>query len=458
VTSAGPARDAEPWIAVPGGSGFGLDNLPLGVASRVGSGAPRRAHVAIGDHALDLAVVADLGMLDGTGVPVEACAAPVLNAVLAAGPAAVRALRERIRDLLTDRGAAGRLGVAGAVVERRALAMALPVAVGDYVDGYASIHHATNLGRILRPGTEPLLPNWRHLPVAYHGRAGTIVVSGTDVTRPSGLRLVDGVPAFGPSGMLDLELEVGFVVGVGNQRGRPIHPDDAAEHLAGVCLVNDWSARDIQAFEYQPLGPFLGKSFATSMSPWLVGLDALAPFRVTPPLQDPPPAPYLSATAPWGLDLHLSICLQSAAMRAAGQAPVVVSTTRFADMYWTAAQQLAHATANGASTRPGDLFASGTVSGPDPGTLGSLIELSWRGERPLTLPDGTTRAFLLDGDRVVLRGWAGGDGRPLVSLGEVEGTVVGAPPGTEATTSTGSGSVPAAVSSAVSSARSPERS
>jgi fumarylacetoacetase len=430
----------DTWIAVPEGSGHGLDNLPLGVGAH-GVGR-RRIHVAIGDHALDLAAAADLGLLDGTGVPVEAFAAPVLNPVLAAGRAARRSLRARVRDVLVDRTVAGRLTAAGAVVERRALVMAPPVAVGDYVDGYASLHHATNLGRILRPGTEPLLPNWRHLPVAYHGRAGTVVASGTDVERPSGLRLVDGRPVFGPTAALDLELEVGFVVGVGNARGRPIPPDAAADHLAGVCLVNDWSARDIQAFEYQPLGPFLGKSFATSVSPWLVDLDALAPFRVAPPAQDPPPAPHLTASEPWGLDLHLSIALQSAAMRTAGEPPVVVSTTRFADMYWTPAQQLAHATSNGASTRTGDLFASGTVSGPEPGTLGSLIELSWNGARPFALPDGTTRAFLLDGDRVVLRGWAGGDGRPLVSLGEVTGTVVAAGTGTGA--GAVAGSVPAA--------------
>jgi fumarylacetoacetase len=303
--------------------------------------------------------------------------------------------------------------------------MRLPVVVADYVDFYSSLHHATNLGRLFRPDGDPLLPNWRHLPVGYHGRAGTVVVSGEDVPRPHGLRVVDGEPVEGPSNALDIELEVGFVIGTGSQRGTSIRALDADDHIAGFCLVNDWSARDIQAYEYQPLGPFLGKSFATSMSPWLVSSVALEPYRVTPPAQVPPPAGYLHCQEPWGLDLHLEVLLESEAMRTSHMDPAVVSRTSFADMYWTPAQQLAHATVNGAATRTGDLFASGTVSGPTPGSEGSLIELTWRGERPITLPDGSHRTFLLDGDRVTLRGWAGGEGgRPKVSLGEVTGTIL----------------------------------
>jgi fumarylacetoacetase len=409
------------WVPVPDGSGFGLDNLPLGIGGRAGE--PPQALVAVGDHALALGSAAGTGLLDGIGAAPGAFAEATLNTFLAAGPEAWRALRHRLQELLTDRAVADRL--AGAVVPRADLVLGLPVAIGDYVDFYSSIHHATNLGRLFRPDAEPLLPNWRHLPVGYHGRAGTIVVSGEDVVRPRGLRLVDGEPVEGPSLSLDIELEVGFVVGAGNVRGEPIDVLDADDHIYGACLVNDWSARDIQAYEYQPLGPFLGKSFATSMSPWLVSMEALAPFRVAPPPQVPPVAGYLHGQEPWGLDLHLEVLLDTAAMRESGMPAAVISSTGFADMYWTPAQQLAHITVNGASTATGDLFASGTVSGPDPGSEGSLIELTWRGERPLTLPDGCRRTFLEDGDRVTLRGWAGGDHRPRIDLGEVSGTIVG---------------------------------
>ena len=408
------------WIPIPEESGFGLENLPLGIGSR--EGARPQVHVAVGQHALDLGTVAGHGVLDGLGVATGAFQEPCLNTFLAAGPDAWRGLRTRLQDLLTDRAMASRL--ADSVVARVDLRMDLPVVVGDYVDFYSSLHHATNLGRLFRPDGEPLLPNWRHLPVGYHGRAGTLVPTDDEIPRPRGLRLVEGEPVEGACAALDIELEVGFVVGAGNTRGEPIAALDADDHIYGACLVNDWSARDIQAYEYQPLGPFLGKSFATSVSPWLVSLEALAPFRVAPPAQVPPVAGYLHCQEPWGLDLHLEVLLESEAMRTSGMPPAVISRTGFADMYWTPAQQLAHTTVNGASTRTGDLFASGTVSGPDPGSEGSLIELTWRGERPLTLPDGSHRSFLADGDRVILRGWAGGDGRPLVSLGEVAGTIL----------------------------------
>jgi fumarylacetoacetase len=357
-------------IPIPEGSGFGLDNLPLGTS------VDGRVWVAVGDHAVDVGLTGPL------------------NRHLADWPARRTRLQEQ---LSTDR-------FDDVAVPRSSLTMALPVAVGDYVDGYASIHHATNLGRRFRPDGDPLLPNWRHLPVAYHGRSSSIVVSGTDVVRPHGLRQVAGDLAFGPTEQLDIELEVGLVVGVGNDLGRPIAIDDVDDHIAGFCLVNDWSARDIQAFEYQPLGPFLGKSFATSMSPWLVANDALQPFRVPPPAQDPQPAPYLRAAQPWGLDLHLEVWRNGER----------ITRTGFADMYWTPAQQLAHVTVNGAATRPGDLIASGTVSGPDPGTEGSLIEQGG--------------PFLADGDVVTMKGWAGDrdGGGPWIDLGEVTGQVASA--------------------------------
>ena len=414
------------WLPVPAGSPFPIENLPFGIGC-VNGGAPR-AVVAIGNHAVVLDALMDARLFAGVDLPSGLFAEPTLNRFLALGRETWRATRNRLTNLLTD--LAMRDRAAPALVARSDVSMQLPVTIGDYVDFYSSIHHATNLGRLFRPGAVPLLPNWRRLPVGYHGRSGTVITSGEPIHRPSGLvspsnHTSEDEPVYQRSSALDFELEVGFVVGVGNERGDPIPTAAGAEHLFGACLVNDWSARDIQSYEYQPLGPFLGKSFATSMSPWLVTLDALEPYRVRQPVQDPPVAPYLECTESWGFDLELEVWLQSEKMRRAGLEEVRVSATRFADMYWTPAQQLAHITVNGASTRPGDLFASGTVSGPEPGTEGSLLEATWGGERPIELPDGTTRAFLLDGDRVVLRGWAGGDTRPRIGLGEVAGTVIG---------------------------------
>ena len=307
------------------------------------------------------------------------------------------------------------------LVPSNELTMHLPVHVGDYVDMYAGIHHATNLGRLFRPDGEPLLANWRHIPVGYHGRAGTIVVSGTDIARPHGHVVEQHEVRWRPSARLDIELEVGFVVGTPSRPGRPITIDEIEQHLFGFVLVNDWSARDIQAFEYQPLGPFLGKSFATSVSPWLVPLDALAPALVHGLRQDPRPEPHLTTDRPWVPPLHLEVALQTPAMRE----PHTVSRVELAEgLYWSPAQQLAHITSNGASVRTGDLVASGTISGPDDRTqAGSFIELTRGGTEPLVLPTGESRTFLEDGDRVVLRGWCG-SGNDRVGFGEVTGTVV----------------------------------
>lgn len=402
-------------IEVPVESAFPLENLPLGIGARAEEGV--RAWVALGDHAVDLSRLERTGYLDGIGLPPACFSEGDLNRFLGAGRAVWRGLRQRLRQVLA--GPVDREGVA----EREELLMAVPVRPVDFVDFYSSIHHATNLGRILRPDTEPLSTNWRHLPVGYHGRTGTLIPTGADIGRPHGLRVVDGQPAFGPSRALDIELEVGTVIGVGNDRGSPVAIDDARHHLYGMCLVNDWSARDIQAFEYAPLGPFLGKSFATSVGPWLVSFDALEPHRVWPADHDPPVSGYLRSTRPWGFDLHLEVWLETSAMRAAGTGPVRLSEVEFADMYWTPDQQLAHLTVNGASTAPGDLFASGTVSGPSPGTEGSLIELSVNGTREIALPDGTSRTFLEDGDRITLRGWAGGGDTPRIGFGDVTGTI-----------------------------------
>ena len=406
------------WVPVAEDSPFPIENLPLGIGTVDDE---PHAWAAIGDHALDLASVLAAGLLDGLDLPDGCFAQDGLNSYLATGPRTWTATRTRLTDLLSD--AAHRPVLEPLLRPRADVVMGVPVRVGDYVDFYSSLHHATNLGRLFRPNAEPLLPNWRHLPVGYHGRSGTIIPTGRAVPRPHGLRLVDDEPAFGPTDALDIELEVGTVVGVASERGVPIAAADAGRHLYGMCLVNDWSARDIQAYEYQPLGPFLGKSFATSVSPWLISFEALAPYRVEPPTQDPPPAPYLRTDEPWGFDLHLEVQLESAAMRERGLPPLTTSSTSFADMYWTPAQQLAHMTVNGASVRSGDLSASGTVSGPTPGSEGSFIELTRRGERPLDLPDGSRRAFLADGDRVTLCGWAGDVDGPRIGLGEVSGTI-----------------------------------
>jgi fumarylacetoacetase len=374
--------------------------LPYGVFSTAADAHPRTGVLA-GDRIIDLP--AAVRRLDPSLA--RAVAGPTLDALLAAGPAVWSSLRSALLTWVTDeahRELLPTVPVADAV-------MHLPFTVADYVDFYASEAHATNLGRILRPGQEPLTPNWKHLPIGYHGRSGTVVVSGTDITRPSGLR-PGGV--FGASSRLDIEAELGYVVGVPSTMGTPVPITEFDQHVFGVCLVNDWSARDIQAFEYVPLGPFLGKSFATSVSPWIVPLAALEHARVSPPERTVPLAPYLDdeKTPQWGLDVRLEVRLNGH----------LISSPRFADMYWTGAQMLAHMTVNGASLRTGDLFASGTISGGSPG---SLIELSWNGQEPLALPDGSTRAFLEDGDEVEISAWAPGEGGARLPLGAVTGRV-----------------------------------
>jgi fumarylacetoacetase len=405
------------WVEGAEGSGFGLAHLPLGVFSA--GEEPRRVGVAVGDRVLDLAQVARAGLLgDALADPSGLFAVDRLNPFLAAGPAVWAAARDALTDLLgpdTDPPPALR----DALLPRAGVALHLPFAVADYVDFYSSLEHATNLGRLFRPDAEPLLPNWRHLPVGYHGRAGTVVVSGTPVRRPAGQRLPPGAdtPAFGPSQRLDVELELGIVAGPPSTLGEPVPIQDVPAHVFGVALVNDWSARDLQAWEYQPLGPFLGKSFATSIAPWVTPLAALEPFRLPPRPQDPPVLPYLRGGGPWALDLGLEVVLRGE----------VVSRTNARGLYWTFPQQLAHATVNGASIRTGDLYASGTISGPERGSEGSLLERTLGGREPLTLADGSTRTFLEDGDDVTLRGQAGGDHRPLVTLAEVTGTILTRP-------------------------------
>ena len=391
------------WLELPEDTGFGLDNLPLGVFR---TPTTRFRHgIRIADSVLDLA-----GM---TGSPVHE--AQTLNEWLAAGPVEWRGLRERATEWLTD--PRYRTRVERNLVPLADVELRLPIDVADYVDFYSSRSHAENVGRILRPDGEPLTPNWRHLPIGYHGRAGTVAVSGTPVVRPRGQRRASGddAPTFGPSRRLDLEAEVGFVVGAPSERGVPAPLGAFPDHVFGVCLVNDWSARDLQAWEYVPLGPFLGKSFLTSVSPWLVPLEALADARLTPPARDLPLLPYLDdAGEPWGLDIDLEVRINGS----------VVSRPPFREMYWTPAQQLAHLTSNGAALRTGDLYASGTVSGAARDRSGSLLELTWNGAEPLPLADGTSRTFLEDGDEVAITASAPGPAGRRIALGEVTGRVL----------------------------------
>jgi len=378
-------------------SPFGLANLPYGVFSVPGR--PARAGVRVGDSVLDLAVALRDEVFDG----------PALNPFLAQGPARWAAVRRQLTELIT----AGDVPAA-AIHPVAAAELRLPFEVADYVDFYASEHHAANLGRLLRPGAEPLLPNWRHLPAGYHGRAGTVVVSGTGIVRPSGQRKgpADPAPVFGPSVRLDIEAEVGFVIGVGSPLGTPVPVSAFADHVFGAVLVNDWSARDLQAWEYVPLGPHLGKSFATSVSPWVVPLAALQAARVPIGRQHPRPLPYLRGTEDWGLDIDLAVAWNGE----------VVSRPPYASMYWSPAQMLAHLTVNGASTRTGDLFASGTVSGPERAQRGAFIELTWGGTEPV-LVNGEPRAFLEDGDTVTITATAPGPAGQRIGFGAVTGTI-----------------------------------
>lgn len=379
-----------------------IDALPYCVFSEVDR--PPRPGVRAGDSVLRLSTVVDDPVF----------AEPSLNGFMAQGRARWAEVRSRITDVLTSPRHRGTLARARVPLER--VGLHLPFAVGDYVDFYASEHHASNVGKIFRPGAAPLTPNWKHMPIGYHGRSGTVVVSGTPVRRPNGQRKAapETEPSYGPSRRMDFEAEVGFVIGTGSELGTPVSVSDFAEHVFGAFLVNDWSARDLQAWESQPLGPFLGKSFATSISPWVVPLDALSAAWTEPSPQAPPPLPYLADPGKSGLDLALEV-------RINGQ---LVSSPPFTSMYWTPAQMLAHMTVNGASIRTGDFFASGTVSGPEPGQRGCLLELSWGGETPVVLPNGLERTFLEDGDEVSIAATAPAAEGGRLSFGEVSGRIV----------------------------------
>ena len=423
------------WVESANGSGdFPIQNLPFGVFRRQGTAEPARVGIAIGDMILDVAAARRTGGFAGAAVPAaDACGEPTLNRLMRLGPGARVELRRQVSALLAadspayraDRGLGGRILVSRADAE-----MLLPAEIGDYTDFYASVHHATNVGSMFRPDN-PLLPNYKWVPIGYHGRASSIVPSGTPVVRPWGQGLPAGAesPVFGPSRLLDYEMELGMLVGGGNRLGDPVPIDRAEEMLFGCCLVNDWSARDLQAWEYQPLGPFLAKNFATTISPWVVTLEALAPFRApafTRPPGDPAPLPYLTArqnVEAGALDITVEVYLASARMRERKMAPVRLSRGSAADLYWTPAQFVAHHTCNGCDLRPGDLLASGTISGPAKESRGCMLELTWRGAEPLELPSGETRKFLEDGDEVIMRGHSERDGAARIGFGECRGVV-----------------------------------
>lgn len=407
---------------------FPLENLPFGIFEADGA---KHIGLAIGDQILDLPGCIDAGLFpDLTEAILRACRADSLNLLARTGTDAVRQVRGRAAELLSDP-SGQRRKVEPHLVPQKDARMQLPFSIGDYTDFYASIHHATNVGRLFRPDT-PLLPNYKWVPIGYHGRASSIVVSGTEIRRPCGQTKSPDMPApaFGPASMLDYELEVGFFVGQGNTLGQPVPLDEAEEHIFGLCLMNDWSARNIQSWEYQPLGPFLAKNFATTISPWIVTLDALQPYRaaaMTRPDGDPKPLPYLDSRGDresGGFDITLEVCLLTAKMRAKRKAPIRLSRGNMKDLYWTPAQMLTHHASNGCNLQPGDLLATGTVSGPTRDSVGSLLERTRRGAEPLELPNGETRKFLEDGDEVILRGWCEREGYPRIGFGECRGRVI----------------------------------
>lgn len=424
------APELQSWVAsARGHAEFPIQNLPFGVFSP--PGASPRGGVAIGDEILDLSQLAQ-SALAGPEVAeaLDAASKPSLNGFLSLGAGPRRRLRASLSMLLRE-ASPQRDALASMLHRASDCRMSPPAQIGDYTDFYAGIQHAINIGSLLRPDN-PLLPNYKYVPIGYHGRASSVLPSGTAVTRPNGQRKrpEEGAPSFGPCRSLDYELEIGAWIGPGNALGAPIAIDDAEDHLAGLCLLNDWSARDIQAWEYQPLGPFLAKDFATTISPWIVTTEALAPFRqmqAARPDGDPAPLPYLQprdAARQGAFAITIDVFLQSEAMRLQGIPPYRLSRGSTRDLYWTVAQLVTHHSSNGCNLQPGDLLGSGTVSGRDPGSFGSLMEISRAGREPFQLPTGETRTYLVDGDEIVIRGQASREGYVTIGFGECRGRVL----------------------------------
>ncbi len=417
------------WVesANDGATDFPIQNLPYGRFRRAGTQEPWRIGVAIGDQVLDLQRAGRAAWHADVQPLLAPLAAGDLNAFMALGSEASRTLRAALSQALRE-GSPMQAALQGALVPQREAEMALPCTVGDYTDFYTGIHHATAVGKLFRPDN-PLLPNYKWVPIGYHGRSSSLVVSGTPVRRPRGqLKGEAAEPVLAPTQRLDYELELGALIGAGNALGEPIGIAQAESHLFGVVLLNDWSARDVQAWEYQPLGPFLAKNFASTLSPWVVTMQALAPYRAAfaRPAQDPQPLPYLdgeSNRAQGALDIRLQVLLQTAAMRERGEAPAPLSQSNFRDAYWTLAQLVAHHSVNGCNLRAGDLLGTGTQSGPGEGEGGSLLELSQGGKRPVALPGGESRSFLQDGDTLVLRAFCEAPGHARIGFGDCAGTV-----------------------------------
>ena len=420
------------WVASANqaGTDFPIQNLPFAVFRRQGSKEAFRAGVAIGDQILDLAAVNAAGLFSGEiGSAIKAGTDANLNALMELGAKVWSGLRLALSRALRE-GAAEQNALTACLVPQTDAEYTVPARIGDYTDFYTSIHHATNIGKQFRPDN-PLLPNYNWLPIGYHGRASSIGISGENFTRPRGQTLPAGTttPTFGPCKRLDYELELGIFIGAGNDSGEPIAMADAEQHVFGICLLNDWSARDIQAWEYQPLGPFLSKNFATTISPWIVTLEALAPYRLpfTRPETDPQPLAYLDTPtnrAEGAIDLQLQVLLQTQTMRAQGQTATPLTQTSYRHAYWTLAQLVTHHTVNGCNLQAGDLFGSGTLSGPTLDQAGALIELTAGGKQPLSLPNGETRTFLEDGDAVEIRGWCEKPGAARIGFGSCVGTVL----------------------------------
>jgi fumarylacetoacetase len=422
---------AGSWLesANAAGCAFPIQNLPFGVFRRAASSEAFRGGVAIGDQIIDLAALAE-ARLFGADAADGICAAsqPWLNEFMRLGPVVWSALRRSLFEAMA-RGSALESAMKNCLVPQRDAVYSLPAQIGDYTDFYTSIHHATAIGRLFRPDN-PLLPNYKWIPIGYHGRCSSIGVSGQSFHRPRGQRLISGdaSPVVGPSSRLDYEFEMGIFIGGGNPVGSAIPLDDGEAHIFGMCLLNDWSARDLQAWEYQPLGPFLAKNFATTISPWVVTLQALAPFRVpfSRPATDPQPLPYLDSPRnrqAGGIDIRLEAFIQTSKMLGRGEPAQRLSATSFRHSYWTIAQLVAHHTVNGCNLRPGDLFGSGTQSGPSPGEAGSLVELSRGGTEPLKIGTDEHRTFLEDGDTVIFRAGCEKPGAVSIGFGELRGTV-----------------------------------
>ncbi|HEX5282600.1 MAG TPA: fumarylacetoacetase [Bryocella sp.] len=420
------------WVEAANGAGCGfpLENLPF--CAFAADDGEQHLGVGIGDAILDLSRFASAK--DASRLPAdvrEACGKYTLNALMSCGREKGATLRAELTNVLAEDAPRTKIDAVTPLLRpMNGVQFALPVEIGDYTDFYASIHHATNVGKLFRPD-QPLMPNYKWVPIGYHGRASSIVVSGTPVKRPCGQMKPPSAdaPTFGPSKQIDFELELGAYIGEGNALGSSIDIDDAEQHLFGVSLVNDWSARDIQAWEYQPLGPFLGKSFSTTVSPWVVTMDALDPYRVPLAVRaygDPQPLDYLAArdSSKQGIDVRLEVYLTTEKMRNQSLAPIQLTQVSATELYWSFAQMVAHHTSNGCNLRSGDLLASGTVSGPEPGSQGSLLEITRRGAEPLKLPSGEERSFLQDGDEITIRGFCERKGLPRISLGECQGTIV----------------------------------